>query len=626
MIKLIETEIIGFGSIMGPIVYKWNIHNLTIVTGDNGAGKTSAFNALCWCLFKQSLKKGSLIEPWHHVRPEKFNGTMVRTTLEVDNDTYTIIRCLEYKKKINGKKGGNSLYLYKGDDLITLRDKNTKNRFIENLLGYSFDLFKASVLIGQRMKSLMEEDGPNKKKVLEEAFEVSFISKARKITEEEYQRELPRYNQLNGKLSIILSKIESTERELSRLKILKESFSSDKKIKIAKLQDELNVLKNKLLEADTHSDKIQTQKNLMAELEKRIKEFEDAEVLYQKYRDLEFRGNFALNTAEDAYERLEDSYKRIKDKITNFKPTRCPKCKSIINDEEKKELIKQSQEIKATMAESSAEIEDLKAKYQKYKKKLQKHAEAKAMVDDWRIRLKKERQTLDDLRDSVTGISKGIQERIKSITSEIEAEKERKFAFSLKGLKLELSELCLQRDELQLKVDEIQKSLDTKTWLLKDPLSNGGLKAFIFDSMLKHLNYHLLKYTQSLGFEIRVIVDLESANKDIHILIVRNGESIMFNDLSGGQKQLVNVALIFGLNDTVHTSKPINVLILDEVFEGLNKKNAQVVMELIQDKSNKRNVHLITHNQDFIATNSHKIHFELDTKGHTKITRSTVDK
>lgn len=75
------------------------------------------------------------------------------------------------------------------------------------------------------------------------------------------------------------------------------------------------------------------------------------------------------------------------------------------------------------------------------------------------------------------------------------------------------------------------------------------------------------------------------------------GQDVPFEDLSGGQKQLVNLAIAFAMNEILSQSKQINIAFLDEVFESLSSNNIELVSELIRKIYKNKTLFLITHQE-----------------------------
>jgi len=166
-------------------------------------------------------------------------------------------------------------------------------------------------------------------------------------------------------------------------------------------------------------------------------------------------------------------------------------------------------------------------------------------------------------------------------------------------------------------ITKLTKDIELLQWLIKDPLSNAGLKNFIFNSMLGSINDILFSYSHILGFEIEFGIHIESARKDFYSLISKGDNIIEFEDLSGGQQQLVNIAIAFAIHELVNSTHSVNVLSLDEVFESLDEDNIEIATELIQQKAVNKSIYLITHNKSFTPPNASEIHLKLSESGET---------
>ena len=188
-----------------------------------------------------------------------------------------------------------------------------------------------------------------------------------------------------------------------------------------------------------------------------------------------------------------------------------------------------------------------------------------------------------------------IASDIADIDEELEKLKQEKLKVMSPKYKEKLKEI---RKTLR-KVDEDyhnkELELENYNWLINDPLGNNGIKAYLFDSSLDMLNRTLDKYSQVLGFRIEFNIDLGTARKEFFTLIERDGQIIDYDELSGGEKQLVNVAMAFAMNESLTMSKGINLAFLDEVFESLSSDNVEVVTSLIRHTFADKTLFLITH-------------------------------
>ena len=89
------------------------------------------------------------------------------------------------------------------------------------------------------MKRIIEETGPNKKKVFEEAFEVGFIEEAKQLTNLDKDKLTKAYNDLSNNLDIIETKINSLEALLEDTLENESTFNKRKEEEIADLEEQI---------------------------------------------------------------------------------------------------------------------------------------------------------------------------------------------------------------------------------------------------------------------------------------------------------------------------------------------------------------------------------------------------
>lgn len=612
MINLISIEIEGFGSVIKPIKYKLNLPGLNRIEGANGAGKTTITNALAWVGWGKLVKPNrSSVIPWPHVIDENYHGTRVSLKFSDGEALYKIIRCNEYKPKILGKSGKNRLIILKNNAEYTegLRDKKDYQKWIINKIGYSFDLFKSTVLFTQELDNLMKEDGPSKKRIFDEAFETVFVNVAKEKVEQRListQKALEIHQKDLELASAFIKGIREN------IKTTKESIKNFEEVRNKRLQE--LITKKKEYEEKLH--------RLNGELISSIPTFDEIKRLEEKKSNndnhvaREFRLMLDISNITGQIETLKRERQVFKDAWS--KPqTKCDKCGRDLNKEGIIEFKKKLAEKTAAWAGMIVELEDklepLKMEHAKVKLRVEKDKKLKSKIN----KLHTEVRALDIIQTLINNETNNIKDK----ESEIEKLKaEQPLSNKLPELRSKLGDLKLALKTFRESMRGIKKDINIDQWLIKDPLSNSGLKAFIFDSMLGKVNNYLSQYKQIIGFGIRVFVDMDSANKDIRILIERGGDEVPYEDLSKGQKQLTHVALAFSLSDTVQSIKPINCIFLDELFESLNAENTEKVGNIVIKKAVNKCVHLITHNNSFSPANCHTTYVELNAKHQTHLT------
>lgn len=612
MIKICEIEIEGFGSIKGPITYNFNRSGLNLITGENGAGKTTFFNALSWVLYQKLLKNKSSFEPWPWLMGDNYQGTMVKVTLYKNETKYEIIRCYEYKGKILKKAGGNRLIILKDGVEFKGRNKEDSKKEIVNILGYTFDLFKSTVLFGQELKRLMDEDGPDKKKIFDEAFESTFIQRARDIVDIRVKESRGNRLVLHNKLEVTRTELNGINNQITQIKEIIQNWESQQQLKIDSSESEIRKLeaslKNVTLLAFDPSNA-----NQIKSLNKELLKYQEDKSL--KSEMVKYSSIKAVLGSDYKYQN------KIVEELRGKKiQTICSTCKQSLNKDQVKE---QEKKLRLELTKAVEKLDAISLKMEENEiryKDLPKKIDAEDKKEGERKKLENQVRVLEN---KVAIYEREMQQFAKEISQEKQRLKELQEAKPLvnspKMFYKKKRQIKESLTKLKLEHKQITKEIKVDEWLMNDPLSNSGLKAFIFDSMLSKVNNNLLRYKPMIGFEIKVYVDMGTAKKDISISIIKQGNEVPYEDLSKGQKQLVNASLAFACSDTIDQIKPINILLMDEIFENLSDGNVEIVGNIVSTKAKNKCLHLITHLNDFNPTNAYKVYVKLIPPGYTHI-------
>lgn len=126
----------GFASIK-YLEFDWGAREMgiTIISARNGSGKSKLINALYWALFGDSIS--GAVGMWEHIRPKEYNGTLVEINLEKDGEEYKIIRCFEYKGKVEGRAGKMA---YSSTRVVNLTQEEIRKGYSQGLIDLSHTL------------------------------------------------------------------------------------------------------------------------------------------------------------------------------------------------------------------------------------------------------------------------------------------------------------------------------------------------------------------------------------------------------------------------------------------------------------------------------------------------------
>ena len=544
MLSFMNMDVVGFCSIE-TLHLQLNPTCTILIKAPNGKGKSTILSALVWAIYGKNLKGVSDVNTWKEVRPKDYKGTMVQVFFQKDTHTYKIIRCQKYEEVLeDGAKGKDRLVFIKDGDIIDIKGKGKIQDAINREIGLSYTLFMNSIMFGQGIKRLIQESNSDKKKIFEEVFDLEFLNLAKGIALQDKNNIVAQINEVEHQSQLLKKELEANKEAYFDLRDREKSFKKKNREERKSLKQDREKL-TKLL--------IQKQKQIKDEVDASIK----IKIKNQNKLISDIRGK--LNNAK---------------KISNVS------LKEVI-----KELV-----IQLEGGNYKRALRDAKSIYnafsdiEKYEKKYSKAKDRLEELENVDERYKKLKSDCDDIADDLASIDEDLaklkQEKLKVMSP--------KYKQKLKEIRKNLR-----------KVDEDfhnkELELENYNWLINDPLGNNGIKAYLFDSSLEFLNRTLDKYSEVLGFRIEFNIDLGTARKDFVTLIERDGMIMDYDELSGGEKQLCNVAMAFAMNESLTASKGINIAFLDEVFESLSSDNVEVVTSLIRHIFKEKTLFLITH-------------------------------
>lgn len=549
--KLIAEGFCSIGSLDLPL----NSSGITVIRAANGFGKSTIFSALVWGLYGKNIKGNSDVNTWEKYRPKDYQGTRVEVYFNAQGKTHRIIRCLKYKGEVLGARGNSQIFYQIDGELVEDRKKRGIQEIITQSLGMSYNLFMNAVMFGQGLKRLVQESGTNQRELFEEVFELGYLTKAKKIAQEKYSQSNEQFHQLQNSVMLL-------QKSLDHLLESQELVIDNQKNYQAKVNEQVQALKDQRKDLKANLKKLEEAKpeGDPEELQR------ESNAINQKIRDAREKLNAAREATGISLETLiMQTIKLLRAKKYDASLSQLLTLQKAFTDQEKyKSKI-------SSLQESYAELNDQVLELNKWSKL---YTQAQSRVEDLTQRIRDKKSDAPDF-DS---IYQDNQKKIDSARAELKEKEEH--------------------------LNIYKESTELYQWAYTDPFGNMGIKSYLFESSLHDLNEILATYSDVLGFAIEFAVDLSSARKDFKTYISMDGQTVEYEDLSGGQKQLVNLAMAFSMNTLIGQAQGVNIAFLDEVFESLSSDNIEVVVGLIRKVYRDKTLFLITHQDSLPIPNS----------------------
>ena len=554
MIEFTNISIIGFGSVQ-ELTLPLNSKGITVIRGANGFGKTSIFTALVWALYGKNLKGNPDVNTWPKFRPKGYKGTKVEVFFKSENHICCITRCLRYTGEVSGSKGGNRLiYLVDGDP-VSEKGKRSIQDLIDKSLGMSYTLFVNSVMFGQGLKRLIQETGSSQREIFEEVFELGYLTKAKKIAQDRYAKSDQQYQSVVREVEHLTSTINAFKDNLKISKDRLAQFDTEKQESIDKVKSRIKSTKSAIKSSREKLDSLNPDK-----LESQLQMIEKS-IAFERGKLEAARKATGIS--------LEDLIDNIIELLTAKKYT------ASLNK------LKTLQSAFRTQESSKEKIQELKDKSSQLNDK------------EWKIR---------ELRRSIKNLE-GELDSLKEKKAELESSTP-DFKAIIDDLKDKIKKAKEKLAGYNASKSAYEESRNLYHWAYTDPLGNMGIKSYLFESSLGQLNEILGTYSEIIGFSIQFQVDLTTARKDFKTVITLEGQQVSYDDLSGGQKQLTNLAMAFSMNALIAQAQGTNIAFLDEVFESLSDDNIEIVISLIRKIYQDKTLFLITHQESLPIPNA----------------------
>lgn len=509
-----------------------------LITGQNGSGKSTILDALCFGVFGKAYRNISKPQLMNTVNEK---GLEVQVEFRVNEVDYKVVRGVKPSK----------FEIYRNDKLIphdaAIKDYQKK---LEEIIGLNYKAFTQIVILGSaRYQSFMDLTSNDRRVIIEEILDITVFSKMNTVLKSKTQ---------DNDLDI---KENDYQKELLKTKI------SGQKGLIENLVNRSNESKEKVL-AEKH--KIDGQIKLLDQKIEKV----DSEISLINVVDINELHN-KLTTAKFKGQEIKEKRLGVDKRITFYETSdNCHVCQQDIDSH-----------IKDTQLDSlrteAQKLEDLKpivvSTYNKLQDKINEASE-----------IKQQYESLLEVRTDTVNQRKALHTMYGNLnvrTGESDAESLKKAQTELAGFDQEFK--MLEKEQHQMV--EKKHYFEICKILLKD----DGIKAKIIKQYLPVMNQLINQYLDRMGANYSFHLD-ESFNE---VIKSRYRDTFSYASFSEGEKMRIDLALMFTWREIAKLKNSINtnLLIMDEVGDSSLDAEATDVLWDILGGLDKSNVFVISH-------------------------------
>lgn len=581
------------------LVYVVGDHRDSDASSSNGVGKSTLFKLVSWALYGQTVDNMRGDEVIRLGQKE----TVVSLTLSVSNNSWEIIR--------SRRKGAPRLSLRCNG--AEMKDDGTEvQEKIVSLMGLDFRSFKNTVLYGQNDINKFADPktkDADRKDMLHHILRTEELKKA-------YESAKRRALSYKKQITEIERELEITKQKSSMLAV------EELKGRVSKWDDErferLQTLREQHTQAQHEAEKLvgaEEIKTLEKEIEilrssrlKRLSQIEDrAHCLDTKI----FGKREELLNSQARYKELDTNLLYAKDKMAHLEAETCPVCSTPLNLEYPKQLKKERARTIEVMTE------DLKLeliRHEELKNDLNAMEAEKIEVSDGLRELEKSRADLRQMEETLRKKQRqsserkrwvdrveNYAERIKEVISEVNPYKEQ-----LVSAERKYKEFRERLDGLRKQLRVLIEELSYVQFWVKG-YSSQGMPSFLLDAVMPFLTERSNEYLKTLsGGDITVDISTQRELKskagvkdEINIQWSVEGNANVKK--SGGQQTRVNLAVDLALMDLASTREGVNLnlMMIDEALDGLDRAGTACVLNLLKDlRKSRQSIFVVSHNDD----------------------------
>ena len=520
----------------------------TLIIGENGAGKSTILDALCFGLFGKPFRNISKMQMVNSINN---SSTVVEVEFKIGTVEYKILRSIK----------PNKFEIYQNNILIN-QDANARDyqKILEQqILKLNYRSFTQVVILGSStFVPFMQLKARHRREVVEEILDIQIFSTMNFILKQRLKIILDDIRENDYQYELASEKISFQENHISDLKDNKEKIIKQKQDLIVSNQEEIAIrtIDKKYLEK-TNMELLIAINDKTKVKTKSVKLKDIQSTLVEKHKTHASMINF--------FENNED----------------CPTCEQHIDELFKSDMIskkkKDADKVQTGMKELKVELEKVLSREDEIKRITNK-------IRENQVEIAKFESSILELEKFNSQLSTEITQFKSDGASASDVDK-------LKELKEEAQ--VYNKEKSKLREDKLYAEA------ARNMLQDTGIKTKIIKQYLPIMNKLINKYLASMEFYVNFSLD-ENFEETIKS---RYRDEFSYSSFSEGEKMRIDLALLFTWRAVakMKNSTNTNLLILDEIFDSsLDGTGTDEFLKILHTLSGE-NVFVISHKQDVLA-------------------------
>ena len=517
----------------------------TLIVGENGAGKSTILDAICFALYGKPFRKIN--------KPQLLNS-INQKGLEVEVEFKTSGKNYKIKRGIKP----NLFEIWRDGELLN-QDAAARDyqAYLEDtVLKMNYKSFGQIVVLGSStFVPFMQLPAASRREVIEDLLDIQIFTTMNTLLKEKVQNNKEEVQEIKYQIDLLTDRIQSAKEHNDSIREMK-TIEVDK-LK-AKVKEQVTFVESEQKIVDDTEAKIDT---LIASI------FDKQEVRKKHGSMIDIDKN------------LDSKKKKLMKEIAFYADNdNCPTCRQGIEHDFKEHTISEHnqklQEIENAEAELATKIAEIE-------KRMAEISDVEDEISALHLESGEHRANIKLAMSGLKAIKKELEDAEKS-AEEIDMTKIQELADTLRSYSTKQEQLVNHKEVLSV-----------VSAMLKD----GGIKTRIIKQYVPVMNKLINKYLAAMDFFVDFQLD-ENFNETIKS---RFRDVFSYASFSEGEKLRIDLALLFTWRavSKLRNSVSTNLLIMDEIMDSsLDNAGTEEFLKIINELTADSNIFIISHKGD----------------------------
>jgi DNA repair exonuclease SbcCD ATPase subunit len=519
----------------------------TLIVGENGGGKSTMLDALCFALFNKpfrNINKPQLINSINK------KNLLVEIEFQTGRKSYKIVRGIR----------PNIFEIYADGELLNqdAAARDYQKYLEESILKMNYKSFTQIVILGSAsFTPFMQLPAFTRREIIEDILDIQIFTTMNSVLKDKLIEIKDKLQLADSRLEILKQKATLQKEYVDTLETNKEKRSDEIQSRIDDGERQIESLIKLTKDLEVEKDSVEETQKSLGDLATKQKKLESFKTKFStQLRDLKKEVSFYEETDE------------------------CPTCQQGIAHDHKETIVSSRQE---KIEELSSGMDKLQEEFTKLEELIAENETLSEQISGLNAEIITHNNEIIVQQRLIQALNLELND-ITTKTADIDGEKDKLKAFA--------KDVLAQNSE-KANLNEEKHYMDAVSTLLKDT----GIKTKIIRQYLPVINKLVNKYLTAMDFFVQFNLD----EKFDETIKSRHRDDFSYASFSEGEKQRIDLALLFTWRTIAKMKNSVatNLLILDEVFDSsLDNNGTDYVMALLDTLGEETNTFVISHKGD----------------------------